>query len=142
MNRHSPSGIRFSCQIDPILEQHFIIKMLLQPLAENSIKHGFSQNLLNNPLTPPEISIRISLVNQETIHIEVTDNGKGIDIEKARACLGTNPPTGKRHFGLNNIYKRLVGTYGPECTMDFTSIPYFRNCVIIDIPYLSPKTPK
>lgn len=142
MNRHSPSGIRFSCQIDPILEQHFIIKMLLQPLAENSIKHGFSQNLLNNPLTPPEISIRISLVNQEIIHIEVTDNGKGIDIEKARACLGTNPPTGKRHFGLNNIYKRLVGTYGPECTMDFTSIPYFRNCVIIDIPYLSPKTPK
>lgn len=142
MNRHSQSGIRFSCQIDPVLEPHLITKMLLQPLAENSIKHGFSQNLINNPLTPPQISIQISLVEQKTIHIEVMDNGKGIDIEKARACLGTNAPNGKRHFGLNNIYKRLVGTYGPECTIDFTSIPYFRNCVILDIPYLPENTPK
>lgn len=138
MNRHSTSGIRFSCQIDPILEQHMILKMLLQPLAENSIKHGFSQNLINSPLAPPEISIQISLIEEQKIRIEVTDNGSGIDIEKAKSCLLSASSNGKRHFGLNNVYKRLKATYGSDCSMDFSSIPYFRNSVIIGIPYLVP----
>lgn len=138
MNRHSTSGIRFSCQIDPILEQHMILKMLLQPLAENSIKHGFSQNLINSPLAPPEISIQISLIEEQKIRIEVTDNGSGIDIEKAKSCLLSASSNGKRHFGLNNVYKRLKATYGSDCSMDFSSIPYFRNSVIIGIPYLAP----
>ncbi|MDO4296098.1 MAG: histidine kinase [bacterium] len=156
MNRHSSSGIRFSCQIAPKLESYFILKMLLQPLAENSIKHGFSQNLLNNPLTPPEISISITLTEDAAtaksfIRIEVADNGSGIDLTKAEACLTDELPDGRRHFGLSNIYKRLRAAYGPDCRISFSSVPYFRNCVILTIPYLeaseqgtpsdSPKTP-
>lgn len=134
MNRHSKSGIRFTCRLEPELGNHMVLKALLQPLAENSIKHGFRDQVSGDMPVIPQITIRIISGKDSTIIIEVTDNGKGIDLEKANACIhDLNPDEGK-HFGLRNIYMRLKACYGDRADMAFTSIPYLKNSVVITIP--------
>ncbi|MFT4008174.1 MAG: histidine kinase, partial [Lacrimispora sp.] len=133
MNRHSSGGIHFSSYIEPGLKERQIMKVLLQPLAENSIKHGFGGAVNGLGPVPPQITVNISSENGR-IRIEVSDNGKGIDIEKASACLEAETPESKKHFGLHNIYKRLNACYENNAEISFVSIPYLKNSVIIEIP--------
>ncbi|WP_077613041.1 sensor histidine kinase [Clostridium sp. Marseille-P2415] len=131
MNRHSSAGIMLITSIEPGLRDVKIMKVLLQPLAENCIKHGFSNFIGGFEPVPPTISISIHSVSDKQIQIEVSDNGTGIDIEKAVSCLD---PEAKNHFGLANLQKRLTACYGEKAKISFTSIPYLKNSVIIEIP--------
>lgn len=136
MNRHSASGIRFSTLIDPLLKDCKIMKVLLQPLAENCVRHGFGGSVSGMEPVPPQISVTITSNNERIMCIEISDNGKGIDIEKATSCLKGDSPESKNHFGLRNIYKRLNACYGDAAKISFASIPYLKNSVIIEIPNL------
>ena len=135
MNRHANNRIIFTCDIEPSLTKHMIIKMLLQPLVENSIKHGFNENVMADSFISPQIFIEIKK-EDAFIKIEVSDNGKGIDIAKAKASLSVSNPNEKWHFALRNVYERLISYYGDTATIDFASIPYFKSSVIIYIPYI------
>lgn len=133
INSHSEEAkIAFSCQCDPELLKHPVLKMILQPLAENAVKHGFSKDL-RSYILPPEIAIAIRSEEDFLIY-EVVDNGKGIDIKHARDCMTCSYEESSKHFGLHNIYQRLVSTYGPAADIQFESIPYFRNVVRVRIP--------
>ena len=68
------------------------------------------------------------------MRIEVSDNGKGIDIKRASTLMRAEAPESKDHFGLHNIYKRLHTCYGDDAVLSFTSIPYLKNSIIIEIP--------
>lgn len=135
MNRHSSNGIRFICHIEPALRDYKIVKVILQPLAENCIKHGFGGSVTGLEPVPPQITISITLEPESVIKIQVSDNGKGIDVPRAMACLVPNEPETCGHFGLHNIYKRLKACYGDGADMAFSSIPYLENSVIVMIPY-------
>jgi two-component system sensor histidine kinase YesM len=101
-----------------------IQKLILQPLVENSIVHGFN-NTVN---TLPTIDISMHEI-EGTLIIDVSDNGSGIDVEKARKAINDSK---SNSIGLYNIYQRLFITYG-NVTIDFSSIPYFKNTVTIKI---------
>lgn len=64
--------------------------MLLQPLVENSIKHGISAMNAGG-----EISLRIRGSRKDMI-IELRDNGKGFDVKKEQDG-----------FGLRSVYDRI-----------------------------------
>ena len=134
MNRHSSNGIQMETQIDPLLKDCQIMKILLQPLAENCIRHGFDGFVSGLEPVPPRIDILISSEDHNKIRIEVTDNGRGIDIEVANACITENSPESQKHFGLSNIQKRLKACYGDSFRITFQSIPYLKNSVIIELP--------
>nr|WP_314465191.1 histidine kinase [uncultured Clostridium sp.] len=134
MNRHSSNGIQVAAQIDPLLKDCKIMKILLQPLAENCIRHGFGGFVSGFEPVPPRIEILISPAENNRIRIEVTDNGKGIDIEVANACIMENSTESQKHFGLSNIQKRLKACYGDSFRISFLSIPYLKNSVIIELP--------
>ncbi|WP_097003597.1 sensor histidine kinase [Lacrimispora amygdalina] len=134
MNRHSSDGILMETKIDPLLKDCKIMKILLQPLAENCIRHGFDGFISGFEPVPPRIDIVISSEENNRITIEVTDNGKGIDIEVANACITENSPESQKHFGLSNIQKRLNACYGDSFHISFISIPYLKNSVIIELP--------
>ncbi len=87
-------------QVDSNLEEAQIPSMLLQPLVENAIQHGFSSN---HPRLKVDISLRKS--GRDALTIEIKDNGKGFENEKADHIfeLGT---------GLKNTYERLKSIYG------------------------------
>ncbi|WP_349673319.1 histidine kinase [Lacrimispora sp.] len=134
MNRHSSKGILIETEIDPMLKDCKIMKILLQPLAENCIRHGFGGSISGFEPVPPRIHIAITSAENNRIRIEVTDNGKGIDIEVANACVTENSPESQKHFGLSNIQKRLKACYGEAFHISFLSIPYLKNSVIIELP--------
>lgn len=134
MNHRFNRKIDFQYTIASDLKDLVILKSILQPLAENSIRHGFDVEVscYDNILMP---AIEIHVMKEEGhIVLEVSDNGRGINIEKANSAL--YPPkheTSRGHVGLYNIYQRLNACYG-EVTITIESIPYFKNTVKVMIP--------
>jgi two-component system, LytTR family, sensor kinase len=74
--------------------------MLLQPLLENSIKHG-----MGSSRTSIELRIDVARINGSAV-ITVADNGLGFD------------PSASRGIGLTNVAARLQHLYGSEASFD------------------------
>lgn len=81
--------------------------MILQPLVENSLKHG-----LSNVMADGEVEIFISKENQ-IITISVSDNGEGMSQEELDAFIKDSyqKKDGKNHLGLYNVIRRLEMFY-------------------------------
>ncbi len=81
--------------------------MILQPIVENSIKHGFDDFYPENGC---KIAIRAT-VKDDALEIAVRDNGKGIPqekLEKLTENFSVFKEEEKRDsIGLHNIYRRL-----------------------------------
>ena len=122
MNYRFSHKICFTSDIPKELLSYEILKIILQPLVENSIRHGFGLDNSSSYLDVPSIKI---------------DNGAGIDIERATQILHTGTD-GQKHVGLNNVYQRLVFFYGETVKITFSSIPYYENIVQIRIPFIYP----
>ena len=135
MNYRFSQKIELISTVSSELTDCLILKSILQPLAENSIRHGFSLDESGHiPVPMPEISINV-FESSGILTIEVIDNGHGIDISRATEALsqdGRQPRS--RHVGLNNVYARLKACYG-TAQIRFETIPYFRNIVRITVPY-------
>lgn len=115
------------------LRPRMILKSILQPLVENSLKHGFNISGGGVPIAP-RIEICAALQGSE-LCISVIDNGAGIDVERARQIMYTKSPAGSKeqHVGLNNVYQRLHSYYS-NVNITFETIPYFRNVITIHLP--------
>lgn len=134
MNHMSNQKIVFRSRIAPELNNYSILKLILQPLIENCIKHGFYQNGIRHNIFNPFIEVDIALV-LDMVKITVTDNGIGINIAKAKAALYEIPVSNASHIGLNNVYRRLRTYYGERVCISFLSVPMCQNSVIIELPY-------
>jgi two-component system LytT family sensor kinase len=98
--------------------------MMLQPLVENSIKHGLSSKVEGG-------TIRIRTSRSETrLHLLVEDDGVGISEEK----LGTLLEHGG--IGVSNVNERLKVLFGTEYRMWIESQPGNGTRVQIEVPEL------
>ena len=104
------------------------LKMLLQPIVENSIKHGFSDK-------PGQYIIIKAYRSDNKILIKITDNGLGIAPAKLDDIF-RQEDMGSKHLGLNNVSRRLKLTFGSEYGIKVSSIPSVQTTVIIEIPYI------
>lgn len=135
MNHLSNLNIHFECTIQAGLSHHPILKFILQPLFENAIKHGFQKDGITQIGLTPIIRLTIEQRNHH-LHIDVSDNGVGMDIDKTKKALYENPSLKKDgHIGLSNVYRRLIVYYNNQVDIDFLSIPFYQNSVIITIPF-------
>ena len=98
--------------------------MLLQPLIENSIKHGLSRKVGGGRIT-----IKTALKNSRTV-IEVVDDGLGMSEERLEHAFGGG-------IGLSNVNERLRTIYGASCTLKLTSEPGRGTAVSVEIPELT-----
>lgn len=131
MNQRFQQSITFMYKVDPALEQHTILKSILQPLVENSIKHGFYIDNTGIPVSLPAIEINF-YCEHERLHIQVTDNGAGFDVEKTKELLYHDS---NQHVGLHNVYTRLAAYYGKDYVIcHLSSIPYYSNTLEFCIP--------
>jgi len=90
--------MRISMNISQDTLEAMVPTLLLQPLAENAVRHGIAQMTENG-----HVSFSSELVNNDRIRLEVSDNGPGID------DLGDeDQPSGR---GLQNIRDRLQQLY-------------------------------
>lgn len=127
-------GVHITTSIPENLLNKKILKCTIQPLVENSLKHGFKIGVHTTFPITPIIEIKVFL-EKEYLIITVADNGAGIDVDRATQIMLTKQAENEnnKHFGLNNIYERFKSFYG-DVTITFSSIPFFENKVTIKIP--------
>jgi sensor histidine kinase YesM len=98
--------------------------MILQPLVENSIKHGLSRKVGEGRIT-----IRASRRAGHVV-IEVADNGVGMQPDRIES------PSGDHGIGLRNVNERLRVIYGANYQLRLHSVPGQGTLARIEIPEL------
>jgi two-component system LytT family sensor kinase len=101
--------------------------MLLQPLIENSIKHGLSPKIEGGC-----ICLR-SQVKDGLLHIEVEDNGVGMG---AAHLLERPTGLGGTGIGIANVAERLKVLYGEAARMTIDSREGTGTLVHLRLPVL------
>lgn len=102
----------FVCHIEvhPELLACGIPKVVIQPLVENSILHGFQDRESGG-----EIYINAQS-EEDWLHLTVEDNGTGLIPEQLMASI-IHPTTMDEGYALRNIYHRLQLYYGDQQRM-------------------------
>jgi two-component system sensor histidine kinase YesM len=121
--------LRYTFRIPGDLRNVRIVKMVLQPLVENSIRHGFS-----GKRGPLEITIGAQREKENTL-ITISDNGAGADIGELEELLAGEP--GGRFsasFAVSNVHYRLRQTFGEQYGLRFVKNGDGGLSVIITIP--------
>ncbi len=96
--------------------------LLLQPLVENCIKHGFARKV-----GPGTITIR-SRRELDLAVIEIADDGVGLPDERmVRVRTGG--------IGLSNVHERLRVLYGNAGRFSLTGSPGNGAIARVEIPY-------
>lgn len=104
-----------------------VLKILLQPLVENSILHGFQE-------LPHPGMIRIAAAAEGgLLMLTVTDNGSGMDAERIEKMLN-GPEAERTSYALSNVRSRLMLYYGHKASMKLESEPGVRTSVKLIIP--------
>lgn len=109
-----------------------IIKMIIQPLIENSIYHGLSECDGNGKIIIQALNIDNNLV------ITVSDNGIGMDDSKLKDLNDYINDKNELFNGiaLRNINKRLKLNYGEQYGLEVTSILGKGTSMILTLPYI------
>ncbi|MFI2856183.1 histidine kinase [Paenibacillus sp. JSM ZJ436] len=115
--------------VDESLLSCITLKLILQPLAENAIEHGFRHRFGQGV-------IRLSVKqNSNYILFIMEDNGVGIDSQEMRRRLsGEIVSTG---YGINNIVQRLNLYFGDAFLFYYENMEYPGTRVTIAIPIVS-----
>ena len=137
MNGRFRQNISYQHESSPDIQNEEILKMVLQPFIENSVKHGFGVGNGSTWVQQPEITTSFSLTDGR-IRIEISDNGRGFDESKFLSIMKGDEGYG--HVGIRNTYLRLTKFYGEEnVAVLVSSIPYFRSTVTIEVPLMERK---
>ena len=116
-----------------------LLRLILQPLVENSIVHG----ILQDDRALPERGIRITVRRSgDTLRLRVTDNGIGMRPEALAVLQRTlhaevTPEQEIQHIGLHNTVKRLFLQYGEQAQVRIQSRYRFGTSITISIPVVS-----
>ena len=96
---------------DPELLSCEILKFSLQPIVENAIFHGIEPKG-----TAGKITIHIYSDEVNDVHIDVTDDGIGMDEETMIKVLNEPSETAVffKEIGINNVNKRIQYNYGEK----------------------------
>lgn len=116
---------------DPSLYEYKIIKFTLQPLVENAIFHG---------IEPKGTAGKITILaghEEDSIRIDVTDDGIGMSEEKIRQVLSSNSDSSSDFFkeiGISNVHKRLQYEFGEDYGISIVSAEGHFTTMTIRIP--------
>ena len=121
--RFGKDKLKIEKEIDADSLRYMIPSMILQPIIENSIKHGIAPKIEGG-----SIKIR-SAKNKDKICIEVEDNGVGISDEIVPRIYNSG-------IGISNIIERLKVAYQSDYVFTVNSLPGQGTFTHIEIPVL------
>ncbi len=117
-----------------------IIKLSLQPIVENAVRHGLRQKGGG--------TVRIETARRDKeLEIIVMDDGVGMDEETLKALqasmesgqVGERREDGWHHVGLKNTYDRIQKNFGPDYGLEIMSDEGVGTVVICHLPFLEGK---
>ena len=105
VSRFGPEKLHIVKDIDASLRPLLVPSMILQPLIENAINHAIAPR-------PGGGTVWIRALRQdESMHVEIEDDGTGFDTSKLELD-GTTDVRPRRGIGLANVHQRLKMAYG------------------------------
>ncbi|WP_042462218.1 cache domain-containing sensor histidine kinase [Neobacillus dielmonensis] len=125
-------------EIEPDVVNFMIVKMVLQPLVENSIKHGVEKKFGQG-------FIRLTIKKEaENVVLALEDNGVGFAEEKLREFQQFRKqqdvvsyfPSNTKSLGLKNVYARLRMVYGEQLYFAIDSVSGQGTLITIKFPAL------
>ena len=121
--RFGAEKLKVEKEIDPQTLDLLVPSILLQPLIENSIKHGLEPRIHGGTVT-----VR-SRMTGDRVLIEVADDGVGMVAQPASALrrMGNG-------IGMKNVRERLEVLYGNQARFDVVSNPGRGTVVSIELP--------
>ncbi len=115
LNQVRYGGFSYRIEVEEGLEEFRIPCLLLQPIAENSCKHGLRGK------EDGTLSIDVRR-NGGFVQVTIEDNGCGMTEEEIRkACA--SPSEDGEHMGIANVKERLETCFGPEAGFVIESEP-------------------
>ncbi|MEK0313318.1 sensor histidine kinase [Cohnella sp. 56] len=123
----------YRIDVEPAMLPSPTLKLLLQPLVENSIYHGL-KNKRGKGLIRIEGRIR-----DGNMIIDVTDDGMGMPPEKIKALLAPAGPEQAASFGVKSANERIKLYFGAGYGLGLESEPGVGTRVIITLPYGRPE---
>jgi two-component system LytT family sensor kinase len=118
------ANLQVGKDIGPDTLDVIVPSMILQPLVDNSIKHGLARKVGGGRIT-----IRTTLRHGHAV-IEVRDDGLGMTEERLEGALHGG-------IGLSNVNERLRTIYGASYQIKLTSEPGRGTCASLEIPELA-----
>lgn len=123
-------------EIDSEAERYSIMKLVLQPLIENSIKHGIEKKIGKGL-----IRLVVRKVD-ETVLIRLEDNGVGFTQEKLdefkeymhQVTTSFYDSTATKSLGLKNVYARLKIFFGDKLNFEIESVVGLGTTISIVMP--------
>ncbi|MDR2747301.1 MAG: histidine kinase [Treponema sp.] len=122
--------VRFHVHVDRALYNIVILKLLLQPLVENSLYHGISSLPENGTVTV------LGAREGKDIVFRVIDNGVGIEAENLDRLRGyiRGENDDFNSIGLRNVNRRIRLFYGGEYGISLESGPGNGTMVTVRLP--------
>jgi two-component system, LytTR family, sensor kinase len=121
MQKRFEQKLRVNYAIDPALNDSLVPQLILQPLVENSLRHGMK------PGEPIDISIAVERKNGNLV-MRIADTGSGLGSLDSTSAVG-------RGVGLANIRDRLAHLYGAAQDFFIGNRPTGGAEVILRLPY-------
>ncbi|GAB2723383.1 sensor histidine kinase [Paenibacillus thermoaerophilus] len=118
-----PDQFEIEFLADPTLLRRRMLKLLLQPLIENSLIHGVQKKKEKGM-----IYVHVERIGNQA-RFSVEDTGVGIPeakLNELREQLATDRPgnqtAARSGYGLLNVHRRLVLHYGPDAALIIHSV--------------------
>lgn len=135
MDMRTPGRYTLRIDVSEQAMEHATLSMILQPLVENAITHGF-----RNKKSPCIILIQGKLTGNGAgaLCLNIIDNGCGLTAEQSKAILdnanNTDAEMHNEHIGMENVFHRIKLLYGKRASFSIDSKPGAYTAVRLVIP--------
>lgn len=117
--------------VDPVLLDLVIPKLILEPLVENAIVHGLENK------EDKGMILLIGELEQQVVTFTIKDNGVGIPEERIQEIMQKQAQTDQVHTGLGlmTVHQRIQHVYGAEYGVTIASTVGVGTKSSIRFPY-------
>lgn len=122
--------LKYSIDVDPAIGDMEIIKLIVQPLAENAIYHGIKYKEGMGTI------LIEAVYHKKGILIRVMDDGRGMSEEELSHLFKEREIDTDRHsVGVYNVHRRIQLYYGKEYGINYISSMGMGTIASIYLPY-------
>ncbi len=105
-----PDRLRFTIHVEPAVQDAMVPSLILQPLAENAVVHGASEE---------EERVDVTIEARQIIESRQLERWLELSVHNTGSAHSEGEGSGA-HIGIGNTRERLRALYGENCAVEFS----------------------
>jgi Histidine kinase len=105
-----PDRLRFSIKVEPAVQDAMVPSLILQPLAENAVVHG---------ATEEEERVDVTIEARQIVESQQLERWLELSVHNTGSAHSEGEGSGA-HIGIGNTRERLRTLYGDSCAVEFS----------------------